>query len=148
MSPAPAEALANLPVRPTPGEFAALAASGQRIVSVWTDIVGDELTPVGAFSAVVGDGPGFLLESVEGGERWGRYSFVGRAPLATIVARDGIVFSTGALDLSTADPAARGPGATAGILATLERLLAECRAPVVPGLPPLQSGVVGYLAYD
>ncbi len=54
---------------------------------MWRELVADTVTPVGAFLRWSGDGPGFLLESVEGGERWGRYSFVGRNPLATLVAR-------------------------------------------------------------
>ena len=69
---------------PPPGRdvFCELAAD-HRIVPVWRELVADTITPVGAFLAVVGERPGFLLESVEGGERWGRYSFVGRRPLAT-----------------------------------------------------------------
>ena len=130
----------TLPVHPGREQFATLAASGQRIVPVWTSVVGDQLTPVGAFAAIVGDEPGFLLESVEGGERWGRYSFVGRRPLATLTLRGNGVVSDGQLRV----PAAASPG----VLSVLERLLAECHAPVVPDLPPLQSGVVGYLAYD
>ena len=55
---------------------------------MWRDLVADTVTPVGAFLQVVGEEPGFLLESVEGGERWGRYSFVGRRPLATLVAAE------------------------------------------------------------
>ena len=54
---------------------------------VWRELVADTLTPIGAFRAMVGDGPGFLLESVEHGERWSRFSFVGRCPAATMVAR-------------------------------------------------------------
>jgi anthranilate synthase component 1 len=131
---------AALPVHPGPAQFAKLAASGQRIVPVWTAVVGDQLTPVGAFSAIVGDGTGFLLESVEGGERWGRYSFVGRRPLATITSRGTDVASHGTLPIA--------PGESPGILSALERLLTECSAPVLPELPPLQSGVVGYLAWD
>ena len=54
---------AGLQVRPDPDEFAALATE-HRVVPVWTEMVADTLTPVAAFTAVVGDGPGFLLESV------------------------------------------------------------------------------------
>ena len=129
-----------LPLRPELEGFRALAGSGQRVLPVWTAVVGDRLTPVGAFSAMVGDAPGFLLESVEGGERWGRYSFVGRRPLATITARGAEVVADGQLPVPT-------QGAS-GVLTVLERLLSACSAPVLPELPPLQSGVVGYLAYD
>jgi anthranilate synthase component 1 len=135
-----AQPCAALPVHPDLQGFRALARSGQRVLPVWTAVVGDRLTPVGAFSAMVGDAPGFLLESVEGGERWGRYSFVGRRPLATITARGGEVVADGQLLVPT-------EGAP-GVLTVLERLLSACSAPVLPDLPPLQSGVVGYLAYD
>jgi anthranilate synthase component I len=129
----------GLPVQPGAEEFTELAAR-QRIVPVWAEIVADELTPVAAFRAAVGTEPGFLLESVEGGEHWGRYSFVGRRPLATLTARGRQVATRGRL----AVPDGRGAGA----LAALEALLSECRTPVNPDLPPLQSGVVGYLGYD
>jgi anthranilate synthase component I len=128
-----------LAVHPDPDRFAALA-SGQRIVPVWAEIVGDELTPVAAYRAAVGDGTGFLLESVEGGERWGRFSFVGRRPLATLTARGRQVDVAGRL--------AAADGGGLGVLAALERLLEDCRVPMAPDLPPLQSGVVGYLGYD
>ena len=51
---------------------------------VWTELLGDLETPVAAFLKLVGDGPGFLLESVEHGERWSRFSFVGTRPLGHV----------------------------------------------------------------
>jgi anthranilate synthase component 1 len=131
--------LPGLRLRPGPEEFARLAAH-HPIVPVWGEVVADTLTPVAAFRNAVGSGPGFLLESVEGGERWGRYSFVGRAPLATLVARGREVRATGRL------PVRAAPGA--GVLAVLEDLLALYRSPVLPDLPPLHGGLVGYLGYD
>ena len=130
---------AALRVLPGLDEFSALAA-GHRIVPVWSELVADTLTPVAAFLHLVGDGPGFLLESVEGGERWGRYSFVGRAPLATLVARGREVTTDGPLPVPTGD----GRGG----LAALGDLLGEHRSPVLADLPPLHAGVVGYLGYD
>jgi anthranilate synthase component 1 len=115
-----------------------------RIVPVWRELVADTVTPVGAFLHVVGEQPGFLLESVEGGERWGRYSFVGRRPLTTLVARDGNVTSSGPLVLPP-DVACR---AGEGLLATLEALLGAYRSPEFADLPPLHGGLVGYLGYD
>ena len=132
-------ATAGLRLRPSPAEFAELAAE-HRIVPVWGEIVADTLTPVAAFANVVGDGPGFLLESVEGGERWGRYSFVGRSPLAELVARGRDVTATGPLAVPTGDGR--------GILAALDEVLSTFRSPVLAGLPPLHGGVVGYLGYD
>jgi anthranilate synthase component 1 len=136
--PAPTRPSPALACSPSLAEFRRLA-SGHRIVPVWSEVVADTLTPVAAFRHVVGDGVGFLLESVEGGERWGRFSFVGRAPLATLVARGRDVIASGPVDVPTGD---------GGVLAALEALLDTYRSPALEGLPPLFAGVVGYLGYD
>jgi anthranilate synthase component I len=126
-------------LRPSRDEFRSLARD-HTVVPVWREVLGDLITPVAAFSRVVGEEPGFLLESVEHGERWSRFSFLGRRPTATLVARgrqvsiDGTVPATVPLDR--------------GILAAVEALLAAHRAPVLPDLPPLHGGLVGYLGYD
>jgi anthranilate synthase component 1 len=124
---------------PSPDEFCALARS-HAIVPVWTEVVADTLTPVAAYMHLVGDGVGFLFESVVGGERWGRFSFVGRAPLATMVSRGRAVTTSGPLALEV-----RPDG---GVLEALEQLLSAFRSPVLDGLPPLHGGLVGYLGYD
>jgi anthranilate synthase component 1 len=120
--------------------FRALARAGNTIVPVWRELLADLTTPVAAFTRVVGDGPGFLLESVEHGERWSRWSFMGRRPQATIILRGGELEVDGQLPASI--PTDRG------ILAAIEALLARHRAPVLPDLPPLHGGIVGYLGYD
>jgi anthranilate synthase component I len=111
-------------------------------------LVADTITPVGAFLQIVGTGDtvGFLLESVEGGERWGRYSFIGRNPLATVTAVGTTVTATGELDLD----AVTNGGVTGehGVLVALEAMLAAFRSPDLPDLPPLHAGLVGYLGYD
>jgi anthranilate synthase component 1 len=127
-----------LTFRPDAAEFAALAKE-HAIVPVWCEVVADTLTPVAAFANLVGDGDGFLFESVEGGERWGRYSFVGRRPLATLTARGLAVSATGRLGLAASEE---------GILASVEGLLERFHSPTLPGLPPLHGGLVGYLGYD
>ncbi len=66
-------------MKPTLEEFKELAQS-YTVVPVWTEILADLETPVAAFTKLVGEGDGFLLESVEHGERWSRFSFVGRNP--------------------------------------------------------------------
>ena len=106
---------------------------------VWCEVVADTLTPVACFANVVGEGDGFLFESVEGGERWGRYSFVGRRPLATLTARGRHVETTGRLGLDDSDD---------GILAAVEDMVARFQSPSLAGLPPLHGGLVGYLGYD
>ncbi|MEY3679911.1 MAG: anthranilate synthase component, partial [Actinomycetota bacterium] len=77
----------DLVVRPSRDEFASLARE-HTVVPVWVEVLADLETPVAAFAKLVGpDEPGFLLESVEHGERWSRFSFVGRRPRATLTAR-------------------------------------------------------------
>lgn len=128
-----------LRMRPTRQEFHALAAE-HTVVPVWTELLADLETPVAAYVKLVGDGNGFLLESVEHGERWARYSFVGRDPVATLMLRDGVL----TVDGPVPDSVPRDQG----MLAALEVLLQEYRSPVMPDLPPLQGGVMGYLGYD
>jgi anthranilate synthase component 1 len=111
------------------------------VVPVWRELVADLSTPVSAFMRLcAGDEPGFLLESVEHGQRWSRWSFVGRRPWLTLTVRGNEVEAVG--DLPDGVPL------TSGALAAVEALLATQRAPALEGLPPLHSGLVGYLGYD
>ncbi len=111
------------------------------MVPVWVEVLADLETPVAAFAKLVGtDEPGFLLESVEHGERWSRFSFVGRRPRATLTARGRTITVDG--DVPASVPRDRG------MLAALDELLRIYRSPVIDGLPPLQGGVMGYLGYD
>ena len=126
-------------VQPTRAEFRALAAD-HTVVPVWRELLADLTTPVAAFARVVGDADGFLLESVEGGDRWSRWSFIGRRPQATLVSRGGDLLVEG--DLGIDIPTG------AGVLVALEVLLAHYRAPEIEGLPPLHGGLIGYLGYD
>lgn len=130
---------ADLDVRPTREEFHVLA-SEFTVLPVWVEVLADLETPVAAFSKLVGDEPGFLLESVEHGERWSRFSFVGRHPRATLTLRDGRIEVQGTIPTSV--PRDRG------MLAAVEALLKVYRSPVIPELPPLQGGVMGFLGYD
>jgi anthranilate synthase component 1 len=111
-------------IYPRPEEFVELAEN-YPLVPVWTKVLADKDTPVSAFEKLVGSRPGFLLESVEGGENWARWSFLGWDPLFVVGADDG-----------------RDP------LTALEEVVARFRAPDLAGLPPLHSGLVGYLGYD
>ena len=81
-------------LRPTREEFRELARR-HTVIPVWRELLADLTTPVAAFARLVGDEPGFLLESVEHGERWSRWSFIGRNPLATLTARGLSVEVTG-----------------------------------------------------
>ena len=110
------------------------------VIPVWTEILADVETPVAAYMKLVGDKPGFLLESVEHGGSWSRYSFVGRNALATLQMRNGNMVVSGAvpedIDLDH------------GMLGAMESLLSIYKAPVMEELPPLQGGLMGFLGYD
>ena len=83
-------------LRPSRDEFRALARD-HTVIPVWREVLADFTTPVSAFARLVGDDDGFLLESVEHGERWSRWSFIGRNPLATLTSRGGRLEAAGAL---------------------------------------------------
>ena len=126
-------------IRPDFDEFAALAAD-HTVVPVWAEVLADLTTPVAAFARVVGDNEGFLLESVDNGDRWRRWSVIGRRPPGTLVSKDGRLQVIGDLGIDI-DP-------EEGMLTALERLLAHYRSPELDDLPPLHGGLIGYLGYD
>jgi anthranilate synthase component 1 len=100
----------------------ALAAS-HSLIPLYREVLADMLTPVRAYSLLCPEGePGFLLESVEGGERLARFSFIGAQPRS--------------LEIGPADP-----------LPALRRVTSEVTAPV-PGVPRFHGGAVGYLGYE
>ncbi len=128
------------PVRPSREEFRALARDFT-VVPVWREVLADLETPLSAFVKLVGDREGFLLESVEHAERWGRFSFLGRDPARTFVTRGRNIewFGGSAPDNVPDDQ---------GTLAVLETLLQRFRAPTLPELPPFHGGIVGWMGYD
>lgn len=120
--------------KPSFSEFLDLA-SRYTVVPVWEEVLADRDTPVSAFEKLAGEGEAFLLESVEGGERWARWSFLGWDPAFTLTAKNGTVES--AIALPELDP-----------VSVLGYVVERYAAPDLPGLPPLHSGLVGYLGYD
>ena len=131
-------------LQPSLGEFLNLAAK-YPVVPVWREMMGDLETPVAAFAKLVGEGSGFLLESVEHGGQWGRFSFVGRDPSAVVVAKRD---STGKASLTATGVLPEGIRLEEGVLTALDDILRAYDAPQHPDLPPLTGGVVGYLGYD
>lgn len=130
----------SLPAAPTREAFAELARN-HTVVPVWRQLVADLSTPVAAFMRLcAGDEPGFLFESVEHGQRWGRWSFVGRRPWLTLTARGADVAVSG--DLPDGVPCDRG------LLAAIDAVVTSVSAPNIDGLPPLHAGLVGYAGYD
>ena len=119
--------------------FTELASRGN-VIPVCREIVDDLLTPVSAFLAYAGDARrAFLLESVEGGERIARYSFLGKDPFLTLR-------SDGMGTLVEDDHGVRSTPSP--FLDVLGERLAAHRSPAVPGLPRLTSGAVGFIGYD
>jgi len=115
-------------------------AKNHSVIPVWRELLADLTTPVSLFARCVGEGEGFLLESVDRGESWGRWSFIGRNPLLTLTSRSQIVSVEGALP--------EGIDINNGILKALEDLLERYQSPQIEGLPPLHGGLIGYLGYD
>ena len=112
------------------------------IVPVWREVLADSQTPVAAFKRLAFEPDSFLLESVEGGERWARHTFIGGDAFARVQARHGRMMVDG-------DPPVT-PEPDEPPLAYVRRLLESCRAPRLEGwgLPPLHGGAVGFLGYD
>jgi anthranilate synthase component 1 len=110
------------------------------LVPVYRQLVSDTLTPVSAYMRLPRSGPSFLFESVVGGERIGRYSFVGTGPFLSLTACGRQVrrrSATEDVSFESDDP-----------LGELERLVGQHRAPHLPGLPRFCGGAVGYAGYD
>lgn len=131
--------------RPSLDEFTQLARQAS-VIPVYRQLMGDSLTPVSAFDAVQEGDWSFLFESVVGGERLGRYSFLGAGPFLVFEAYGSKVRITrlgedgkkeGTEESEHADP-----------LRLLEEMLAKYHAPHVPGLPRFCGGAVGYAGYD
>jgi anthranilate synthase component 1 len=119
-------------------EFKALAQRGT-FVPVVKEIVADLLTPVSAFLKIAEDADyAFLLESVEGGEQVGRYSFLGKDPFLILRAQGAT---------TTIDRAGVTSESTRPFIDTLRQLMADYRSPFVPDLPRFTGGAVGYLGY-
>ena len=119
-------------------EFKELARRGT-FVPVCKEVVADLLTPVSAFLKIAEDADyAFLLESVEGGEHVGRYSFLGKDPFLILRARDGH---------TTLERGGTVTQAERPFIETLRGLMADFRSPFVPDLPRFTGGAVGYLGY-
>ena len=110
------------------------------LVPVAKTLSADLLTPVGAFLSVgAGQKYAFLLESVEGGERIGRYTFIGANPRQVVRARGREILVQRGRETETLQ---------GNVVEVLRGTLREYRSAQVAGLPPFTGGGVGYFAYD
>jgi anthranilate synthase component 1 len=127
-------------IRPTYDEFVSLAQRGN-VVPISCEILGDLETPVSAFLKIHRGRHGFLLESVQGGEKWGRYSFLGTEPERVWTARGHDVEE----HTRQGDVRRRK---VPDVLGALRDWLRTYRPVSLPGLPRFSGGAVGYLGYD
>ncbi|HEV8662509.1 MAG TPA: anthranilate synthase component I [Candidatus Methylomirabilis sp.] len=126
--------------RPSFEEFCRLSREGN-LIPVSREILADMETPVSAFRKIDSGEYAFLLESVQGGEKWARYSFLGSHPLLVVRTKGARVELLRGGEVQPlpmpADP-----------LALLKAQLAPYRPVRVPGSPRFFGGLVGYLGYD
>jgi len=132
--------------QPSFAEFKRLAGHGNA-VPVYRSIVADLLSPVSAYLRLSPQTSGasaahpysFLLESVEGGEHVGRYTFFGVDPFQVVSSRGNQI---------TLQRGARREHETGNIFDYLRQLGGRYRSVTIPGLPPFTAGAVGYLSYE
>ncbi|MBP2663107.1 MAG: trpE [Firmicutes bacterium] len=123
---------------PEKEEFCRLAAT-YSVMPVSVELPTDMETPVSLYYKLVGDEPGFILESAQTGKNFGRYSFIGTRPLATFTA-----YSNKA-ELSFGDCIFKEQGQPHLLLADF---LKRFSMPEMPELPSFAGGAVGYAAYE
>ena len=129
---------------PTLDAFRALARGPANLIPVTREFAADLETPVSVYLKLMEEpGASFLLESVEGGEQVGRYSFVGVGIHRRIELHGETITRIG--DGFAGIPAG---GPAGDILDALRAELGRYRAAAVPGLPRLSGGAVGYFGYD
>jgi len=109
------------------------------LIPVYREILGDTETPVSAYLKL-DKAPSFLLESVVGGEKWARYSFIGIDPVMTITCQGKKILIKS--NASIAPVEADDP------LSIVEKILSQYRPVNVKGLPRFSGGFVGYVGYD
>src|SRR5580698_9769091 len=126
-------------IRPDYKEFLRLSRTAT-LVPVVKSISADLLTPVSAFLAVAdGEPDAFLLESVEGGEKIGRYTFLGVRPFLRLESRGAEI---------TIERGKKIDHRTGDVFEVIKELLQQHRPAAMEGLPPFTAGAVGYCAYD
>jgi anthranilate synthase component I len=124
---------------PSAREFLALSRK-HSLVPVYRTVTADLETPVSAFLRIASEEPeAFLLESVEGGEHVGRYTFIGVQPYKKMTARGTRI---------TVREGRRESAFDGDIFAELKKALSGHTPARLPGLPPFTAGAVGFFAYD
>ena len=126
--------------KPNFDEFKELAQRGN-VVPVYQDMLADLETPVSVLNRFMDHEHVALFESVEGGERWGRYSVIGLNPFGIFQVNDGIPSYTENGKTEVLD-------ASEGAFFALRQVLKRYRVVQVPGMPRFFAGALGYLGYN
>ncbi len=125
----------------TPETFAALRAQGYTRIPVMREVLADLDTPLSTYLKLADQPYTYLFESVQGGEKWGRYSIIG-LPCRTVVRVGGHTVTIETDGRETHREEAVDP------LAWIESFRAAYRVPEIAGLPRFSGGLVGYFSYD
>ncbi|MBO7448594.1 anthranilate synthase component I, partial [bacterium] len=128
-------------MKPSFNEFANMG-TGAEFIPVCREFLADLETPVSVLRRFAEEKHVFLLESVEGGERFGRYSIIGVNPYGIFTVEDGQAY------LSSPGKPKEALGEKGKGFFALRSLMKEARALTYPGLPPLFGGAVGSLDYE
>ena len=110
------------------------------MIPLCKEIYADIVTPISLLRRLKEiDSKYYLLESVEGGKQWGRYSFLGVNPLLQISCKNGFVtMKSGAIQTTEKKDA----------MEALRQLLSQYRSPKLPDMPSFTGGLVGYFSYE
>ncbi|MDV7212517.1 anthranilate synthase component I [Azotobacter beijerinckii] len=122
-------------------EFLRLAAEGYNRIPLACETLADFDTPLSIYLKLADAPHSYLLESVQGGEKWGRYSIIG-LPARTVLRVHGHRVSIRVDDVEVERHDCEDP------LAFVEAFKARYRVPTLPGLPRFNGGLVGYFGYD
>ena len=125
----------------TPEQFDALVAQGYNRIPVVCEVLADLDTPLSVYLKLVQGPFGFLFESVQGGEKWGRYSIIG-LPCRTLLRVDGSDIRVETDGVTVEQVRVDDP------LAFVETFKARFRVPELDDLPRFSGGLVGYFGYD
>lgn len=135
---------------PEKKEFIELSKKGN-LIPVALKLLADFETPLSAYTKIRGNSEAFLLESVEGGERIGRYSFVGCNP-AKVIRQIGNQVEVKSKDkIETTYTIAHSPENKNEVrdgLEVIQKIMAKYKAVSLPGLPRFSGGAVGYIGYE
>jgi anthranilate synthase component 1 len=125
---------------PSFSEFETMAEYGS-LIPVYREFLCDTETPVSAYLKIKDKSFSYLLESADGGERWGRYSFIGYKPYLTVQSRDQVMEIT-------AETGKRLLENIQNPLTVLRELSRQFKPVALSELSPFQGGLVGYMNYD